>query len=316
MLLAALIPALVQTVDQPAGARNQWDINHGGTNPSPYPLGDPRFAMGGYPTALRPQPAQNLSGILQNQIGNRVQTGTVLTATMLDTITSRTSKPGDVFSLSLEDGLYGPQGMIIPPKSRVKGVVTNAYPALAQRGQGQPGRLSISFQALECADGRTVPISCFMDQNPNHLVTGKPRSRSLGYSIADAGSSVKGMFGSVLTGPGYLMKRRNRGNEFVLEKGEIVPLRLTRALIMPDAPPQQQAQMSAPQQQQQQPPVPVQNQAVPGLVEATSSQAQSADPNAVFNMPLDPQPQLPGYSRTTAPARTPQPVPGLVEEPF
>lgn len=325
---------------QPGQARNQWDINHGGTNPTPFAPGqDPRFApggvYGGYSGRVAASSA-NPWALVQGQIANRVNAGSVVTATMMDTITSRKSKPGDVFRLSLEDGLLNANTntMVIPPKSVVTGVVTNSFPASAQRGQGQPGRLSISLQSLSCPDGRTVPISAQMDQNPNHLVTTKPKTKSLGYGISGYGQQVAGMFGSFLTGPGYLMAKRNRGNEFVLEKGEIVPLRLTRTLIMPEIPPPAQAPIrpgqgnaTAPGQpvqwasKPQVPPAAANPNVLPGLVPGLvpgqgQSPGENQDPNAVFNMPLDnnaPPVQAPAQPN---PGAQPQAVPGLVEEPF
>ncbi len=206
-------------------AHNQWDINHGGNNPTQ----DPRFAPGGIYSGYVPQFTPDFWA---NSLPNRIPIGTVLSGILEDDLSSAKNKSGDTFTLTLQDGFTLNGRQLVPPNSKIVGTVNAATPARLLKG-GHPGQLKISLQSLVFPDGQHLPIYAFMDCNPNHTSKEPPKVRHLGKSIADYGESVAAMFGSVLTGPGFMMNKRNRGLDFVVDKGEVLPIRLTRSLNIP-----------------------------------------------------------------------------------
>lgn len=211
----------------PGLARNQWDINHGGNNPPQ----DPRFAPGGVYSGYVPQFTPDF---WTNALSNRIPIGTVLSVILEDDLSSAKNKAGDTFTLTLQDGFVLNGHQLVPPNSKIIGTVNSVTPAKSLKG-GHPGKLQISLQSLVFPDGRHIPLYAFIDCNPNHMQKQPPKVRHLGKSIADYGESVGAMFGSILTGPGFMMNKRNRGLDFTLDKGEVLPVRLTRTLIIPES---------------------------------------------------------------------------------
>ena len=127
--IAALLAAWLLTTQVGAQARNVWDINHGMSNPPPAPGAewhkppvnkfDPNFWKG-------------------QMGGGSIPAGTVLTAILEHDISSSKSKPGDVFTLTLQDGFSLNGNVLIPPNSKIVGSVNRATPAKNLRG-GMPG---------------------------------------------------------------------------------------------------------------------------------------------------------------------------------
>jgi hypothetical protein len=280
--LAILSAISLTAVPARVCARNQWDINHGMSNP---PM-DPRFAPGGKFAGY--VPAVSGADFWKGQLNQRVPIGTVLTGILEDDLSSKKSKKGDTFTLTLQDGFQLNGNVLIPPNSKIIGSVVSATAARDLRN-GNPGRLEVALQTLVFPDGRHMPIFAMIDSNPNHAFKKPPKVRHLGVSLADYGESLAAFGASFLTGPGVLINRRNRGNDFVLDKGDALPIRLNRSLDIPYQPPQL-AQPASGRSATIDPSGPI---AVPAPLASTAGGTTtqtpaSADPNAVFSQPVKP----------------------------
>jgi hypothetical protein len=274
----------------PVQAREQWDVNHGASNPQV----DPSFAPGGKYSGFVPKFSGDFwkTGLV-GATATKIPQGSVLTAILDDDLSSAKNKPGDTFTLTLNDGYTQNNIEMLPPNTRIIGTVTNVTSARALN-YGNPGRMEISLQSLVFPDGRTMPISAFIQINPNAFQKKPPKVRNLGTSIADYGEALTGFATSFVTGPGFMMRRRNRGAEFELEKGEALPVRLTRGLTV--SPQQQPAQklISQPMAAGQPPPFAP---SVPGLAPgqvpfnpAPASLPGAPDASAAFNQQFKTQP--------------------------
>lgn len=224
---ACLLAALICLISSPVGARNQWDINHGASNPTP----DPRFAPGGSMSGYMPK-GSAIQGFWQGQIANRIPAGTVLTGILEHDLSSAKNNVGDTFTITLEDGYSTNGNSLIPPLSKIIGSVSAVTPAASLRG-GHPGRMDISLQALVFPDGSHMPIHAIVDGNPVSVHKGPPQKRNLGVAISDYGESVSAFGASFIGGIGAVQAKRNRGLDFVIDSGEAIPLRLTSSLDLP-----------------------------------------------------------------------------------
>lgn len=294
-----------------AECRNQWDINHGATNP---PV-DPRFAPGGQWSGQVPTPMKQ--DFWKAQLANRIPGGTVLTAILEDKLSSGKNKAGDTFTMTLEDGFVANGTTLVPPKSKIIGTVIQSVSAKSLR-HGAPGRMQVSLQSLVFPDGSHVPIMAFIDSNPNAAFKKPAKVRHLGTNIADYGDSLKAMAFSFVSGPGFMMNKMNRGLDFELDRGEAIPIRLTRSLDIPPGAANMIAQPpgspAAGSDAGRMPYPPGATGVVPGLVDAqgpvfvpprmvtapagTGTSTESAgsgegtpipDPNAIFSQPIKPQ---------------------------
>ncbi len=306
LLLAMLLSG------ETALARDQWSTNHGANNP---PV-DPRFAPGGALSGYVPKVGTDF---WKGQLANRIPAGTVLTVILEDSLSSAKNNPGDVFAMTLEDGYFQGGQLLLPAKSKIIGSVMQATSAKKQRN-GQPGTMEVSLQSLVFPDGSHYPIYGFVDGNPGAKHTQAPKKRNLGVNIADYGDSVKGMAMSFVSGPGYMMRKMNRGLDFQLDSGDALPIRLTRSLDVKPTSTNLVTQPPAGVTPNATLPLPYQ-QRVPGLIDpsgpvqfpgfAPTSQSAApysvpamgtsapgvappfspgnvGDPNAVFNQPVTP----------------------------
>ena len=225
---ACLSMAMVLVLGQAVLCKEQWDINHGANNP---PI-DPRFMPGGIHSGFVPKVGPDF---WKGQMAHRVPAGTVLTTILEDNLNSGKNKQGDTFTLTLQDGFIVDTKVLVPANSKIIGSIIAVKSAKKQR-MGMPGQMDISLQSLVFPDGRHLPIFANVDSNPNHAISGPPKKRHAGAAIADYGDSLKAMAFSFVTGPGFMMNKLNRGLEFQVDKGEAIPIRLTRSLEVPDPP--------------------------------------------------------------------------------
>lgn len=250
----------------------------------------------------------------------RIPAGTVLSGILEQDLSSAKSKPGDTFDIRLQDGVSINGNMLIPPQSKIVGVVKSVAPAAMMR-HGHPGRLDVSLQSLVLIDGRHVPFVGFIDHNPNHLPREQPKRKMPGQSFSDYGNTLNAFAGQWFAGVGSVMKKRHQGLDFQLDKGEIVPVRLNRSLELPqDGAPQTARSgyhgvpINAPPGgwpftgQPQGTPIGNANQpyghGIPGLAGPdpdapmvppavpgqSATPIQSADPNAIFTQPIQSRP--------------------------
>ncbi len=222
-------PGLWQPGQAPMGEQLQGAppaFQPGGSHANKYPKFNPDFWKGGGISGSAPAGTPG-------QMTNYVSSGTVLSAVLEHDLSSRTAKNGDVFALTLDDGFVVNGRMAIAPHSKILGTVVNAIPAKYQK-HGHAGSLEIALQTLVLPDGSHMPFFGFIDQNPNHLLSEPPKKRWAGFDLKDYAGSVAGMFSTMFTGPGWIQARVQRGNEFLLAKGELLPVRLTRGLQVPE----------------------------------------------------------------------------------
>ncbi len=214
-----------------------------------YPNGGQGGAVPGLtsPPAQAGQPANPVQGMLgMNMVpkfngnfngnflppalsGNRIPPGTVLTGILEQDLSSAKNKVGDVFSIRLEDGFAENGIQLIPQQSKVLGSILFAQSAKTKHG-GMPGTIQIALQTLVFPDGRTCPISGFIEHNPlndapqpNNSHPGKTASQYAQHM----GWSAMNFFTRRV---GYNMAYPTYGKEFQMKQGEVLPIRLNQGL--------------------------------------------------------------------------------------
>jgi len=169
---------------------------------------------------------------------NRLSPGSVLTGTLEDDVSSKHSKAGDIFAIVLDDGFSNQGKVVVPPGSRIIGTVTSATPAKGLKF-GMPGNVQVALQSLALPDGRTGPISGFIEHNPNQLVADDPNKKTNDKSmpIGDYANSAKAMGYSVVTRMTRIAGVRysphaalKAGKDFEIKKGEVLAVKLNRPL--------------------------------------------------------------------------------------
>lgn len=232
-ILASQILVLLSACPLSAEARSQWEIQH----PTLPPQQDGVYLPGQMPGQLhKGLPAQLHPDFWKGQVptlANRVTPGVVLTGVLEQELDSGENKPGDVFSIRLDDGYVNNGMQVIPQKSKIVGAVTSVSPA-SRATHGQPGSLQVSLQSLVLPDGTHIPFFGFIAINPNHAMKDKPQQRNLGFDIADTGKHAAGMLGSFTNGIGYMYTKKYRGKDFYIDKDEMIPVRVNRTLIIPE----------------------------------------------------------------------------------
>ena len=199
--------------------REQYQMNH---PPTPPPQG--LVANSGLVPKFTPD-------FWKGQLQRRVPAGAVLSGILEDDLSSAKSKAHDIFAIGLEDGFALNGEEVIPAGSKIVGTVLSVTSAKELR-HGHPGKLEVSLKTLVLPDGRHIPFCGFIDSNPNHLSQNEPHKRYPGKSMAEYGQSLGAFFGSFTSGIGLALNRRQRGQEFKLQKGEVLPVRLSRSLDM------------------------------------------------------------------------------------
>ncbi|MBI4533216.1 MAG: hypothetical protein HY711_04645 [Candidatus Melainabacteria bacterium] len=278
--------------------REQYQINHPAAAPPQSPF-VPDSKVLGYASQFTPD-------FWATRLGNRVPVGAVLTGILETELSSDKSNAGDTVEITLKDDFAVNEQVIVPAKSRIIGSVVSATPA-ARLKNGQPGTLQVSLASLVFPDGRNVPFYGFVDHNTNHDPKKESKKRYSGPALADYGQSVRSFFGSFTSGVGVLLAKSNRGLDFHMDKGEILPIRINRSIVLPSPvattmPSPMMASQKSVQTKPQQMPLKPLTPAIPGIVgadpdEPLVSPKQSEpnskhDPNAIFSHPI--APTLPG----------------------
>ncbi len=234
-LLAAFLSALSLGILPEALSRSQWEIQHPTLPPEQDGTYMPGQAPGQLHSGVPPQMNKDFWKGQHPGFVNCVQPGVVLTGFIENEISSGKSKPGDTFAITLEDGFVQNGMQVIPQGSKIVGSVTSVIAARSQR-QGMPGSIQVSLQTLVLPDGNHLPFAGFIANNPNHAYKDQPKSRNHGYDLKDTGSHMLGMMGPLTNGLGMFRNNgRYRGQDFYIDKGEALPIRLNRMLTMPES---------------------------------------------------------------------------------
>jgi hypothetical protein len=204
------------------------------TQPFPYDAQTPNVAPG--------PPPGNWSNFWQGGAGNSANNenvlgqNIVLTGVLDEDISSKSSKVGDVFAIVLEEGYVASGKVLIPNGSKIIGSVTGVTSAKSL-SNGYPGSVQVSLQSLVLPDGSNMPIYAFIDYNPSLNRAPQSKQRNNGIPVAQYGRSITsglmtslGSFGTRAGLPVANANYKRAGSEFLLKKGEMLPVRLNRPL--------------------------------------------------------------------------------------
>lgn len=256
--------------------------------------------MAGFPTsASDPRMPQMLGMVpkfspdfLKNLQTTNLPSGTVLTGILEDTISSKKSKPGDIFSIRLEDGFTINGVEVIPKQSKILGSVSSVLSSHVRHGAA-PGTLTVSLQTLIFPDGRTTAFWGFIEHNPLQDNTNQSGSHIKSQAAGYGRMLGYGTVNFVTKKVGYNLRPPNFGKELELEKGEVLPIKTNRSMDL--------TKMTAPIQQSAMPPG-----AVNGMYQSGSFPPgmAAASPNSLPGLP----PYIPTSANYAAPAGG---IPGL-----
>jgi hypothetical protein len=152
--------------------------------------------------------------------------GTEIAVRLEQSISSKTARPEDRIEASVAEPVRVDGAVAIPSGARVRGIVQAVEPA---RRPSHGGRLEVSFDTLETAEGRMVPIRARVvslkedSVDKSKVGIGAALGGILG-AVLDGG---KGALIGVLVGGGGAMVG-SKGDEVELPAGTILTLRLER----------------------------------------------------------------------------------------
>ncbi len=168
----------------------------------------------------------------ENVLGQNI----VLTGILDEDISSKSSKVGDVFAIVLEEGYVASGKVLIPNGAKIIGSITGVTSAKSL-SNGYPGSVQVSLQSLVLPDGSNMPIYAFIDYNPSLNRAPQAKQRNNGIPVAQYGRSITsglmtslGSFGNRAGLPMNNVNYKRAGSEFLLKKGEMLPVRLNRDL--------------------------------------------------------------------------------------
>lgn len=217
----------------------------------------PTFAQGGYQEpnsyddVLQGNNAQG-AGTATRPLKGRVvvaPAGSRFDATLTSTLSSGTSRVGDVVNASVSSPLAVGSDVVIPNGSQLIGQVVNAIPAKRFRA-GAGGVLEIRFTSIQTPDGQRYPLSASVDTTQFKLQAGTGGSRvvkgiektavgaGLGAALGTAiGAIAGGMPGrgawsgaAIGGGTGALAALAQKGSELVIQSGAQIPVLLDQSL--------------------------------------------------------------------------------------
>jgi hypothetical protein len=210
---------------------------------------------------------------LQQLQTNNLPSGTVLTGILENTVSSKKSQAGDIFSIRLEDGFTINGVEVIPKQSKILGSVSSVLSSHVRHG-AHPGTITISLQTLIFPDGRTTPFWGFIEHNPLDDNTNQSgshiKSKAAGYGRMASYGTVNFITKKV----GYNLQPPNFGKELELKQGEVLPVKTNRIMDL--------SKMTAPISQLAMPPG-----AVNGMYQSGTFPPgmQAASPNSLPGLP-------------------------------
>lgn len=221
----AQVPGLVEDGPTPRGA---------GFPASPFANGKPPSGFGGHYGSLD-MPSFSADH-WKTVFASRLPIGTVLSGILESDLSSDESKAGDVFTIVIEDGYSNNGAEVIPPHSKIVGSVVAAVPS-KYMNFGHPGQIQISLQTLVFPDGRHIPFHGQIANNPNaapKIDKSKDQpGEAVGYYAGTTINLAKHI-GSTISQRtiGVYPKKKHRGNEFEIDAGELLAIRVTRSMDM------------------------------------------------------------------------------------
>ncbi len=240
----------------PQGGYAQPPGAYGSGYPAPGQYGQ----AGGYPPpgAYPPQ-----GSYLQGRVAV-VAAGTHFRASIINTLDSGSSQPGEQVTATLSEPLYANGQEVIPAGSKVIGQVTNVVSAKRFRF-GANGRIDVRFTQIQTPDGRTFPLSASIDANQLHLVGGSTGGRvgksllatgigagsgaalgtglgaitgSLSHARMGMSTGMGAVFGTAMGGiVGLGAAGIRKGGEVKIPAGTALPIQLDESLQVSGGPP-------------------------------------------------------------------------------
>jgi hypothetical protein len=160
----------------------------------------------------------------------QLKQGTIFTGILEDNLSSKSSKPGDLFSIRLQDGYVVNGKEVIPAQSKIIGTVMVTRSAKGLRN-GEPGSVDISLQTLVFPDGRHMAFYGSIDHNPSQDAKHAPGKQPIDF--AGTGRRTLNSLLTMTTGRlGMPIRRGTPGQEFKIEKGEALPIKASRTMDM------------------------------------------------------------------------------------
>jgi hypothetical protein len=180
-----------------------------------------------------------------------VDTGTVMRVRMNSTISSKTAKVGDTFTVTVTEPVYSSNGVVVIPNgSTLTGQVNAVKPAA---NGGKPGEIDASFIKLKLPNGRTRTINGSLTE----LTSGKTKTDDEGTATASkmkhrkiifigGGAAGGAVLGSIIgggkataigaivgAGAGFLGDRFTKGPNAEVKSGTEFGVYLNQAISLP-----------------------------------------------------------------------------------
>ncbi|MES1242809.1 MAG: TrbI/VirB10 family protein [Acidobacteriota bacterium] len=190
--------------------------------PAPAPEPEPAEPVRPEPEA-RPEPVTTTS---------TVPSGTVMRVEFLESLSSQTSEPGDIFRARIASDVVEDGEVVIPAGSEVVGVVGEAVPLRKVGGQA---KLTLRFTDLVLPSGSTVPIhASFVGEGRSETrkdaatIGGSAAGGAILGRVLGKGNRSKGaVIGAILgAAVGTAIASRTPGEEVTIDRGTTVDLRL------------------------------------------------------------------------------------------
>ena len=180
-----------------------------------------------------------------------VATGTVLHSRMNKTISSKTARVGDTFTVTVTEPVYSSNGVVvIPTGSTLTGRVSSVKPAA---NEGKPGQIDANFVSLHLPNGRTRSINGSLtdlsgdkvsSDNEGTVSGKKMEHRKLifigggGVGGAILGAAIGGgkgaLIGGILgAGGGFAGDRFTKGKEAEVKSGTEFGVYLNQGISLP-----------------------------------------------------------------------------------
>lgn len=179
-----------------------------------------------------------------------VATGTVIRARMDRTISSKTAKVGETFSVTVTEPVYSTNGVVVVPTgSELLGRIDTVRPAA---NKGRPGEIDARFTQIRLPNGKKRAINGSLSEliggtrvdNEGTATGTKMKNRKVifigggGAGGAVIGAAIGGgkgaLIGGILgAGGGYLGERFTKGPEAEVKSGTEFGVYLNQAIALP-----------------------------------------------------------------------------------
>lgn len=166
-----------------------------------------------------------------------VPEGTEMRITMLDSLDSGTSQPGDQFQATLLSPILAGDRVVLPEGSTVDGTITQVIPA-SKGIKESGGSLTLSFDQVTTPQGSTFPLEAGISQMAKSVKkkSGAIAGGAVGGAILGkvlGGKTKDAAIGAVIGGAiGTGVAAGTKGTEMKIEAGSEMTIALSRALAV------------------------------------------------------------------------------------